>query len=205
MEEPFLTNPPRHHGRRLRLFGRMHHNPFRRHHRRAHHRRNPGELMFVGANPFHKGVRSMAKRHKRRYRHNDPGRRHHRRHYRHNPMMAMGTLMPMVVGGTLGIAAERVLSKMVGMTGIMNYGVKAAIALGGGWAVGKYVNKPAGEGWMIGAVSAIVVEALNELAPTLGLGGMLAEQPQMLTYYTPAAPATGAFEQPFGAFEQAAY
>jgi hypothetical protein len=213
-QEPFLTNPPK---RRHSNKGMKRHrilafesagggmftssraklvrkgikiNPFLRLNRkhRRHHKRNPfGELMMVGANPFRGGDIMARKHHRkasRRHRRN-PVRRHRR--YHRNPLGTMTALLPMIAAGTAGAVAVRMVPKFVNLTGMMAYGVKAVVVVGGGWAVGKFVSKSAGEGWIIGSAASMITEILKDTLQTpllAGLGIDLSEESQMLTGYS---------------------
>jgi len=210
-QEPFLTNPPK---RRRSNKGMKRHrilalesagggmftssraklvrkgikiNPFLTK-RRKHHKRNPfGELMMVGANPFRGGDIMARKHHRkssRRHKHN-PARRHRR--YHSNPLGAMTALLPMIAAGTAGAVAVRMIPKFVNLTGMMAYGVKAVVVVGGGWAVGRFVNKSAGEGWIIGSAASMITEILKDVLQTpllQGLGIDMSEEQGMITGYS---------------------
>jgi len=228
-KEPFLINPPK---RRKTAAGMKRHrilaleskdgglftssrakivrkgikiNPFKR------HRSNPfGELMFVGANPFKKGVKSMAKRRHKR----NPAKRTKRRFHR-NPMTQIlsKSMLSMVAAGAAGVIASRMIPKMLPSiggvnlsSGIANYGLKAAIVVGGGMAVDKFVGKAASEGWMIGSAAALVTEVVKDVLKTPlleGLGLDLSEEAPILVAYNPDETVGMYEDDSVGMYEQA--
>lgn len=156
MKEPFLVNPPKHARKHGRKRGTQ---TFRRHSRKS----NPvGEtLITVGGNPmryFHRknpaGIASAGLK----------------------SVMDVKHWAPLAVTGGLSAAAAGILPNMLApYTGVnpwVNIGVRLAIALGGGVAVGQYVSKEHGSVWAVVGTSLVAYDLLKQyLFPTLGLAG----------------------------------
>jgi len=106
----------------------------------------------------------------------DNPRRHRIRRYRSNPRRGraraagvpalsiarpMSILMPVAVGTAAYLATEKVPA-MVGMTTTLpRLGVKAAVGVGGGMLIGKFLGKQNGAVWLIGSGINLLNDILN--------------------------------------------
>ena len=148
------------------------------------------ELMVVGANPRRRKRRKYFSNPKRRGGH--MARRRHsskRRRFNSNPMGSLKSLLPMVLAGTGGALATKMVPRMFGMqTAWSIYGTQAAVVAIGGYALDKYVGKNVSDGWIIGSASYLVSNVLSTFVggalAGLGLDGM------------------GAFPQQYAAFPE---
>jgi hypothetical protein len=102
--------------------------------------------------------------HNRRYRHNPRRRYRHNRARRHrrNPSSARH-LMPMIVAGTLGAVVTNMVARFIGAGGLMGYGVRLAVAVGGGYAADKMAGRSASDGWIIGSIAPLVYDIFRAL------------------------------------------
>lgn len=162
---------------------------------------------------------------RRRVRHNpevslsNPRHRRHRRKHsyrrRHNPALSLtrftGGIMnvrswgPLAITGGLSAVTGAVVPGMIGVANPwMKYGVQAAVAIGGGMVVEKFVDKRHGETWMIVGVSMVGYQLLKEFVlqpyfPQFAVG--LGEYPSY--YPTSAYEEEENVSQQVGAFPQA--
>jgi hypothetical protein len=154
------------HNRGMRLFRRYRHNPRRRYRynaRRFHYNR-------------FRGRRYRHNRFYRRYRHNPRRRSYHHnraRRYRHNPVSSFRQLGPMIIAGTAGAVVTNMVSNMIGAGGVLGWGVRLAVAVGGGYAVDKMISRSASDGWMIGSIAPLVYDIFVSLTGgAFGLRGV---------------------------------
>lgn len=82
--------------------------------------------------------------------------------------------IPMVLGGAAGAVAVRWLPRVIGVTsgGLMDYGVKLATIIGGGYVADKFISKPAADGWIVGSAAIFVTDLLSPVLQNLGLSGL---------------------------------
>lgn len=79
-----------------------------------------------------------------------------RRHSRRNPSMGGGMLW--TVGGAAGgFLFTGTIASMVAPSGALNYVASAAVALGGGWLLGRW-KKPVGTGWVVGGLASLAIK-----------------------------------------------
>ncbi|HWE00681.1 MAG TPA: hypothetical protein VG345_16635 [Bryobacteraceae bacterium] len=137
----------------------------------------------------------MAKSSRRGYRHN----------HRRNPSFSKG-ILPMIVSAAVGgFVTRSVPQALLGAsnTGVMGYAANAGVALAGGWALGKFVSKDVGLGFVIGGGAGIVLRMYQDYtsgASSTGVSdhtmGFYATQ----AFPTPYATAPGSpFANPFAA------
>lgn len=181
----------------------------RRHHRRRNrarmNRRNP--TMLFGA----------PKRHRRHHRrHNRRMNRHHRRRHR-NPSFAeltSGSMISMVGGGAIGFFGARMIPQNLPMlssynSGITGYLMNAGSGLAISWALGKFWNKQAGEGALVGTAIAVIARFVTDQMGTAtpsttantsaAVSGMGADLDMDLGYYIEQFPfPQGASAGPYG-------
>ena len=150
------------------------------------------ELMVVGANPRRRKRRKYSRNPKRRggymarRRHRSGGKR---KRFKSNPMGSLKSLLPMALAGTGGALAAKMVPRMLGMTTAWSvYGTQAAVVVGGGYALDKYVGKNVADGWIIGSAAYVLSNVLATFVggalAGLGLDGM------------------GAFPEQYGAFPE---
>jgi len=107
--------------------------------------------------------RNRVKRHRR-----NPVRRFHR-----NPLGSFTSYLPMVLGGAAGAVALRFVPQKFGMVpgSIMDYGVKLATIVGGGYVADRFISAKAAEGWVIGSAAIFVTDILAPVLANVGLAG----------------------------------
>ena len=96
-------------------------------------------------------------------------RRRSSRRMRRNPV-GIGSLtgtvrsvLPLAITGGASIIATNITPGLVGVTSPwMRYGVQAATAFGGGWAVGKFIGKQHGVVWAVTGTAVIVADLLQK-------------------------------------------
>lgn len=89
--------------------------------------------------------------------------RHRHSRKRRNPSSMSGVL-PLVGGVVVGGLATRMIPQAIlgaSNTGIMGYGANAAVAIIGGWGVGKW-NKTAGMGVLGGGLAALAIRVYQD-------------------------------------------
>jgi len=85
-------------------------------------------------------------------------RRHRGFHRRRNPS---GNLIWGVAGAAGGYLIVGTAAAMVAPGGVLNYAVQGAVALGGGWLLGRW-KKPAGWGFTIGGLAKLAVQVYSD-------------------------------------------
>lgn len=120
------------------------------------------EVMVVGLNP--------RRRRRRRY-----------RRLKHNPPVSLsvrgiGNLaVPVLAGVASKLVVERIPQYTGWVSGIPKYGSQLVVAIGGGWAISKYVSSTAGYAWAIVGTAVVVSDIISSYlfsspAVTSGIG-----------------------------------
>jgi hypothetical protein len=149
--------------RRRRRARRMYANPRRR--RRVRRYRRYRDNAWFGESARHATAARRGWRRRRRLRSN-PVRRRRGRFLRDNPATIGGTVkkvLPLAITGGASIIATNLTPGLVGVTSPWTrYGVQAATALAGGWAVGRFVGREHGVVWTVTGAAVIVADLLQK-------------------------------------------
>jgi hypothetical protein len=101
---------------------------------------------------------------RRRRRFSNPPRR--RRRYGNPLALPLRELLPITLWGIAGGVLSRALPEMFAAsynTGVTGYGLNAAFALVGSYALSRFVSKTAGMGWLIGGATMLVGRIVSDL------------------------------------------
>lgn len=110
-----------------------------------------------------------APRKRRHHRHHRKINRHFRRH-RINPTLSeltSGSMVSMVGGGAIGFFGARMIPQNVPFLsqynqGFMGYGLNVASGLGLSWLLGKFWNRQAGVGALVGTAVAVIARFVTD-------------------------------------------